>query len=86
MIGFATASSSFCFSSYSSFEASCDASSHEIASFTAVSSFDLSSVGNLSPVDGSVSVLRRLYAYDSRPCLAVIRAAAASSSAVRKFC
>jgi hypothetical protein len=83
MIGFAMASSSFCFSWYSSIEASCEASSHEIASLTEVSSFDLSPASNLLASFSSVRELRKLYAYDSRPFFAVIRAAAASSSAIR---
>jgi hypothetical protein len=70
MIGLAMLSSSFCFPSYSSFDASCDASSHEIVSLTELSSFDLSAGSNLSASFSSVMELRRLYAYDSRPFLA----------------
>lgn len=45
---FATPSSSFCFSSYSSFEASDEASSHEMVSVMALSSDSLSSASSLS--------------------------------------
>ena len=78
-------SSSFCLSSYSSFEASCELSSQEMVSLTADSSLDLSAGSNLPASFSSVIELRRLYAYDSRPFLAVIRAAAASSSARERY-
>src|SRR5258707_1593174 len=82
MIGFAIPSSSLWFSSYSSIEPSCEASSQEMASLTAFSNFDLSAASNLLASLSSVRELRKLYAYDSRPFFAVIRAAAASSSAM----
>ena len=85
MMGLAIASSSFCFSSYSSFEPSCEASSHEIVSLTALSSFALSAASNLPASFSSLSELRRLYEYDSSAFFEVMRAAAASSSATRKF-
>ena len=80
-MGLASASSSFCFSVYSSMDASCDASSQDMASLTAVSSLVLSAGSNFPASFSSVSELRRLYEYDSRPFLAEMRAAAASSSA-----
>src|ERR1700750_2639297 len=74
-------SSSFCFSSYSSLDASCELSSQEMASLTAASSLDLSAGSNFPASFSSFKELRRLYAYDSRPFLDCMRAVAASSSA-----
>jgi hypothetical protein len=48
MIGFAMPSSSFCFSSYSSLDASADASSHETVSEMALSRVSLSEASILS--------------------------------------
>jgi hypothetical protein len=56
MMGLATASSSFCFSSYSSFEASAEASSHEIDSEIAFSSDSLSAASSLSWKSPSIDV------------------------------
>jgi hypothetical protein len=78
-MGLATASSSFCFSEYSSVEASALASSHEMVSVMALSSASLSAASSLSLRSPSTE-FRRLYAYVSSPFLAVMRAVAASSS------
>jgi hypothetical protein len=55
-----------------------------MVSLTAVSSFDLLAALNLLASFSPLSELRRLYVYDSSPFLAVMRAAAASSSAVKE--
>ena len=60
MIGLAIASSSFWCSSYSSFDASDETSSHLMVSLIASSSFFLSAASNLSASFSSVSELRRL--------------------------
>lgn len=60
IIGLATPSNCFCCSSYSSLEASCDSSSHLMASSTAFWRDSLSEASSFPPTFSSWRVLRRL--------------------------